>query len=64
MFRNMKIGPRLSIGFGLLALLLLALGAFSLQQMAKMNETVKDVTENWLPSIDALGSMNLAIMRY
>lgn len=64
MFRNMKIGRRLSIGFGVLALLILTLGAFSLKQMAKMNDTVKDVTENWLPSIDTLGSMNLAIMSY
>lgn len=64
MFRNIKIGLRLSIGFGLLAMLVLALGSFSLMRMGNMNETVKDVTENWLPSIDTLGSMNLALMRY
>lgn len=64
MFRNMKIGPRLIMGFGMLATLILILGAFSLHQMGEMHEDFDEVSDVWLPSIDTLASMNLAIMRY
>ncbi|WP_141229402.1 MULTISPECIES: methyl-accepting chemotaxis protein [Cellvibrio] len=60
----MKIGPRLALGFGLLALLIMLLGGFSLKQMAAMDSDNKAIIDNWLPSIEALAAMNLNIMRY
>jgi methyl-accepting chemotaxis protein len=64
MFRNMKIGPRLALGFGMLALLIMLLGGFSLKQMAAMDSDNEAIIDNWLPSIEALAAMNLSIMRY
>lgn len=64
MLRNMKIGPRLALGFGLLTLLILILGVFSLQKMTTMNKDNEAIIHNWLPSIEHLAAMNLSIMRY
>jgi len=64
MLRSIKIGPRLIMGFGMLATLILILGGFSLHQMNEMHEDFDEVSDIWLPSIDTLASLNLAIMRY
>ncbi len=64
MLRNMRLGPRLTLGFGLLTLLILALGLFSLRNMMVMDEDNKAIIQNWLPSIETLAAMNLSIMRY
>jgi methyl-accepting chemotaxis protein len=61
--RNLNIAPRASLGFGLVALLVLVLGSFSLLQMAEMDKQSEQVTKNWLPSILNLGEMNQDILR-
>ncbi|MDP2447587.1 methyl-accepting chemotaxis protein [Pseudomonas sp.] len=61
--RNLNIAPRASLGFGLVALLVLILGGFSLLQMAEMNKQSEQVNENWLPSILSLGEMNQDVLR-
>jgi len=61
--RNLNIAPRASLGFGLVALLVLVLGGFSLLQMAEMNKQSEQVNENWLPSILSLGEMSQDILR-
>jgi methyl-accepting chemotaxis protein len=61
--RNLNIAPRASLGFGLVALLVLILGSFSQQQMAEMHKQSQQVNENWLPSILSLGEMNQDILR-
>jgi methyl-accepting chemotaxis protein len=64
MLRNIKIGPRLALGFSLLTLLVLLLGIFSLNKMTVMNHDNEIIIDKWLPSIEALAAMNLSIMRY
>ncbi|MDP2747671.1 methyl-accepting chemotaxis protein [Pseudomonas sp.] len=61
--RNLNIAPRASLGFGLVALLVLILGSFSLLQMAEMNKQSEQVNQNWLPSILSLGEMNQDVLR-
>ena len=61
--RNINIAPRASLGFGLVALLVLLLGSFSLLQMSEMNKQSADVNENWLPSVLSLGEMSQDILR-
>ncbi|MDX1297747.1 MAG: methyl-accepting chemotaxis protein [Pseudomonas sp.] len=61
--RNLNIAPRASLGFGLVALLVLLLGSFSLLQMAEMNKQSDQINGNWLPSILNLGEMNQDILR-
>lgn len=64
MLRSIRIGLRLSLGFGLLALLIIVLGIFSTKQLTIMNSDTEQITGNWLPSIENLGTMNVAILRY
>lgn len=61
--RNLNIAPRASLGFSLLAFLVLMLGGFSLVQMAEMNKQSAEVNEKWLPSILSLGAMSQDILR-
>ena len=61
--RSMGVAPRAALGFGLVAVLLMALGAFSLVQMSSMREQAAEVDDNWLPSVVAVGDMNQNLMR-
>lgn len=61
--RTMKIATRASLGFAVLALLVVLVGGFSLQQMKHMNNAAAEVNENWLPSIRALNDMGQNILR-
>lgn len=64
MLRNMRISTRLSFGFGLLALIVLGLGLFSSTTMGVMNKKAEEIAGTWVPALDAIGSLNLSIMRY
>ncbi|TFY90826.1 methyl-accepting chemotaxis protein [Pseudomonas kairouanensis] len=50
--RNMKIGLRASLSFGVLASLLVIVGLFGLGQMAKLRESALVIEETWMPSIE------------
>jgi methyl-accepting chemotaxis protein len=61
--RNMNIGPRAALGFGLLALLVFALGIFALVQMSSMRKQSDHVETKWLPSVMELGTLGQDLMR-
>ncbi|MFJ3483707.1 methyl-accepting chemotaxis protein [Pseudomonas sp. NPDC090202] len=61
--RNMNIAPRAALGFGVLALLVFALGAFALMQMSSMRKQSDLVENKWLPSVMELGTMGQDMMR-
>lgn len=50
--RNMGIGLRASLSFGVLASLLILVGLFGLGQMAKLRESALVIEESWMPSIE------------
>ena len=56
--RNLSIAPRAALGFGLVALLVILLGMFSLLQMSEMRKQSAAVDSNWLPSVMALGELS------
>lgn len=62
-FRSISIAPRAAIGFGLIALLVFALGGFSLLQMSSMHERSREVDSNWVPSLNTLGDVSQDILR-
>ena len=62
--RNINIGPRLTLGFGALALILLLQGLFGLNNMVNMQEKADEVKSIWVPALSAVGELNLALMRY
>jgi methyl-accepting chemotaxis protein len=61
--RSLNIAPRAGLGFGLLALMVFALGGFALSQMGNMRQQSDQVENNWLPSVMAVGEMNQDLLR-
>ena len=61
--RSINIAPRAGLGFGLLALMVFALGGFALLQMGNMRQQSDQVENNWLPSVMAVGEMNQDLLR-
>ncbi|SFQ09992.1 methyl-accepting chemotaxis protein [Pseudomonas sp. NFPP07] len=59
LLRSMNISRRAGLSFALIALLAVALGAFSLLEMRRMNEQSLEVDRNWLPSIVAANAVAL-----
>lgn len=61
--RQLNISARSAAGFGLIGLLVLALGVFALKQMAEMREASSEVDQNWLPSLVSLADLNAGMQR-
>ncbi|WP_414058124.1 MCP four helix bundle domain-containing protein [Pseudomonas fluorescens] len=68
--RNMRIGLRASLSFGVLAAMLVIVGLFGLGQMAKLRESALIIEASWMPSIEnihdaaaCIASMRLESMR-
>ena len=62
--RNVSLGPRLALGFGVLALIMLLQGLLSLQQLGVIKKNANDLSENWIPSIEAIDKLNALSLRY
>jgi len=54
---NLKIGTRIAIGFGLVALLTMILGLFCLAKVGVIQSNASNVTDNSLPSVALMGQM-------
>src|SRR4051812_39036907 len=56
-FMNLKIGKKLGLGFGLIEVLMIAMGMFAIAELGKVNGSTVEIVTNWLPSIRALGKL-------
>jgi len=56
-FMNLKIGKKLGLGFGLIELLMIAMGGFAIGELGKVNGSTMEIANNWLPSIRALAEL-------
>lgn len=63
MLRNLTIQKRLLAAFTLISLLLIGLGSFALLTLKDIRGNAELVESNLLPSIQAIGDMNLNMMR-
>jgi len=63
MFAAMKLSRKLSLGFGVMILLLVVLGGMSFKAMRDMSTDINELANNWLPSIKTLGKANDLINR-
>lgn len=63
MLRNLSIQKRLLAAFTLISLLLIGLGSFALLTLKDIRSDAELVESNLLPSIQAVGDMNLNMMR-
>ncbi len=57
MLRKIDIGPRTTLAFSLIALMVLVLGAIALSKISDMRNDSLEVNDNWLPSILALDAL-------
>ncbi len=56
-FSNLKIGKKLILTFSVFLALMLALGGTSLVELRNISQATEDLSENWLPSINAIRSL-------
>jgi methyl-accepting chemotaxis protein len=63
-FSNMKLSSKLGAAFGAMLLLLLAVVAMALLQMATMNRNTVDLVNTQLPSVELVAQMDSAIANY
>ncbi|TDV60067.1 MCP four helix bundle domain-containing protein [Pseudomonas sp. LP_7_YM] len=52
--RNMRIGIRAGLGFGLVGVLLASFGVFSLGKMAALRTSAEVIEQTWMPKIEAI----------
>lgn len=56
-FGNLRVGMKLAVGFGVVELLIISLGALAILQLSKVNASTVDIDTNWLPSVKVLGDI-------
>ncbi|WP_408015089.1 MCP four helix bundle domain-containing protein [Roseomonas harenae] len=54
---------KLLAAFGLIFVLILGLGGMSAAQLQFINGNTRDLRDNWMPSIQALGELKLLVSR-
>lgn len=57
---KLSVATRLTIAFGMLVALLMAVAGLAWLQMATMSEVTHEITANWLPSVSRVNQMNTA----
>ncbi|GAB2881433.1 methyl-accepting chemotaxis protein [Pseudoduganella ginsengisoli] len=60
----MRIATKLMVSFGMILFLFIGLGAFSIVQLARVNQTSTDLEENWMPSVRVLLEIKYDLARY
>ncbi|QSX32145.1 methyl-accepting chemotaxis protein [Shewanella avicenniae] len=50
-WRDMKIAWRAGVSFGLIAVIMILMAAFAVQQMNQLNNASTEINNNWLPSV-------------
>ncbi|MBH3339157.1 methyl-accepting chemotaxis protein [Pseudomonas mendocina] len=61
--RNLSIAPRSGLGFGLVALFMVLMGAWVLLTLDNIKKQSQEVEKNWVPSIMALNDLSQTILR-
>ncbi|HEX5338249.1 MAG TPA: MCP four helix bundle domain-containing protein, partial [Gallionella sp.] len=62
MFKTMKLGVKLGLGFGVVVLLLVATIALGLTNMSSMNDNTREITEDRFPKVDVSGNIQVRLM--
>ncbi|MDH4560982.1 methyl-accepting chemotaxis protein [Pseudomonas sp. BN411] len=62
--RQLPIAYRAAIGFAIITLMLVGLGGFAHNRMEAINEASTEISEIWLPSVEASGQMALLMATF
>lgn len=57
-FRNLKLGAKQFVGFGIILILMTGLNYFLIQRMQSFQSDIKEVSHNWLPRAVAVSDIN------
>ncbi len=60
--RSLNIAPRAALCFGLITLLVIALGGFAYVQLGKLRGTEQDIEKNWLASVKTADDIQIALL--
>ncbi|MFA9218528.1 MAG: MCP four helix bundle domain-containing protein, partial [Sphingomonadaceae bacterium] len=60
-FYDLKIGSKLRVSFGAVAVLTLVLGVTNILSMGRVNQASHDLTDNWMPSVQAVMTMRIDV---
>lgn len=60
--RLLNIAPRAALCFGLITLLVVALGGFAYVQLGKLRGTEQDIEKNWLASVQTTDDIQIALL--
>lgn len=63
MMRRLNVGFRAAFAFSIIVVIMIGLGAFSINQMRHLRQTEVDVETDWLPSVRQAGEMTAALLR-
>ncbi|HVR53252.1 MAG TPA: methyl-accepting chemotaxis protein [Pseudorhodoferax sp.] len=58
---NLRVGVRMGLGFGVLLLVMLAMGLYAVNRVNKIQEGVGELATNWLASTQQLAALNEAL---
>jgi methyl-accepting chemotaxis protein len=61
---NLRIAHKIAGAFGIVLLLVAALGAGTLSAMGSMNASTHDIIANWMPSVRVIGDLRYAAARH
>lgn len=61
---NIKIGGKIMAAMGVLLMIIIGLGIFSMIKLSAVNDRSTEIAKNWMPSIEHLGELQTEIMRY
>ncbi|MDH4654875.1 methyl-accepting chemotaxis protein [Pseudomonas sp. BN606] len=61
--RNIRLGLRSAISFGLIGLIVLLLGSFALERIERMNRQALAINEHWVPALLRLNELNEVMQR-
>jgi methyl-accepting chemotaxis protein len=62
--RNVSIRTKVAAAFGMLLLLIGAVGFFAIDRLARVNATTVDINTHWLPSIRYIGEVRYNMARH
>ncbi|XKV49904.1 HAMP domain-containing methyl-accepting chemotaxis protein [Pseudomonas sp. nanlin1] len=60
--RSFTIASRASLCFGMITLLVIALGGFAYLQLGKLRDSEQDIEKNWLASIQTTDDIQIAVL--
>jgi methyl-accepting chemotaxis protein len=63
-FGNWSISAKVTVAFGVVLIVTLALGLLSLQRLGGLNAAAAEIRDNWLPATRHLGDFAYNVMRY